>query len=457
MSGWKLCVGWLGVFVVTCAVMAAGPATKPGTATLSGPALHSLDGRILIVLPEAYIVGDAPPREPGKLPFEFMGVDLDDAAFVMGWTDVRVPDIKAHAEAMREKTLKQPGVEKASDAKVMRIGGFRAYRWEVTGTANGKAFGGVWTMIETPSRFVTFCATTTGAKFASAKPQLEAIAEGVHEVEVKSITMRSADGHLEANLPGGWAPVVPPKAGYDLQATSDERREVMLVGSTTKPAKPDLEAFAERVRGGTVAALSDVKVTDFAKVDVNGRPALRCQIVGNRKGVSIGYIVTAVDLPTRLMVVLAVSDGQGIAERKADLEALAGMIHELEVKPTVAAAKVAAPAAGSGTPLEQAMSLKASDPAAAYAALRAIVRTSPKSDDAKAASKELEAMEADPALVKRILAGEGKAYGHYQMAQNFTSMGKGDMARARYEQLLRDYPDTLSAHLAVKKMEDALK
>ena len=132
---------------------------------------------------------------------------------------------------------------------------------------------------------------------------------------------------------------------------------------------------------------------------------------------------------------------------KADRPAAVG-----DPKPAVppAAAVVAAPA---GT-LAAARLLKATDPGAAYAALKAIVKASPNSADAVAAARDLRAMEADPIARKKVMASEAKAYSSLGMAQNFQVAGKSDKAAERYEQILKDYPDTLCAVVSRQKLEE---
>jgi hypothetical protein len=96
--------------------------------------------------------------------------------------------------------------------------------------------------------------------------------------------------------------------------------------------------------------------------------------------------------------------------------------------------------------------LKSTNPAEAYAALKAIAAGS--SPEAKAAAQDAAAIEKDPALAKKIMASEGKAYTDLSMAQNFQSSGQLDRAKQRYEQIIKDHPNTLCAVTARAKLDE---
>jgi hypothetical protein len=119
--------------------------------------------------------------------------------------------------------------------------------------------------------------------------------------------------------------------------------------------------------------------------------------------------------------------------------------------PAAPAAAPAAPAAGS---LAAARQLKATNPADAYAALKAIVKASPTSADGKAAAQDMAAIEQDAAMSKKIMSAEGKAYSSLSMAQNFQNSGQAEKAQQRYEQIIKDFPDTMSAAVAQKKLAE---
>ena len=100
-----------------------------------------------------------------------------------------------------------------------------------------------------------------------------------------------------------------------------------------------------------------------------------------------------------------------------------------------AEAKAQAEAASAGpVTLAAAREMKSTKPAEAYAALRAIVKASPGSADAKAAQLDLVAMENDDAVAKRVMAGEGRAYSSYSMAKNFVATGQTDKAKETIKQ-----------------------
>jgi hypothetical protein len=126
--------------------------------------------------------------------------------------------------------------------------------------------------------------------------------------------------------------------------------------------------------------------------------------------------------------------------------------------PTPAVAKPApAPEPAKPNALAAARQLKGTNPADAYAAFKAIIKASPGSADATAAGAEITAMEGDALVSRKILNSEGKAYSALSMAQNFQNSGQADKAKQRYEQVMKDFPDTLSASIAKKRIDEIEK
>jgi hypothetical protein len=128
--------------------------------------------------------------------------------------------------------------------------------------------------------------------------------------------------------------------------------------------------------------------------------------------------------------------------------------------PAPAVAKPApAPAPEPAKPnaLAAARQLKGTNPADAYAAFKAIIKASPGSADATAAAAEITTMEGDALVSRKILNSEGKAYSALSMAQNFQNSGQADKAKQRYEQVMKDFPDTLSASIAKKRIDEIEK
>jgi hypothetical protein len=126
--------------------------------------------------------------------------------------------------------------------------------------------------------------------------------------------------------------------------------------------------------------------------------------------------------------------------------------------PTPAVAKPApAPEPAKPNALAAARQLKGTNPGDAYAAFKAIIKGAPGSADATAAAAEITAMEADTLVSRKILNSEGKAYSALSMAQNFQNTGQADKARQRYEQVIKDFPDTLSASIARKRIDEIEK
>lgn len=109
--------------------------------------------------------------------------------------------------------------------------------------------------------------------------------------------------------------------------------------------------------------------------------------------------------------------------------------------------------------LEAARRQKAEHPAEAYAALKAVASSSaPGSAVARAAAaQDMAAMERDPAVAKKVMAAEGKALSAFSMAQNFQNSGQRDKAKQRYEQLVKDFPDTMCAAVARVRLEEIAK
>jgi thiol-disulfide isomerase/thioredoxin len=120
-------------------------------------------------------------------------------------------------------------------------------------------------------------------------------------------------------------------------------------------------------------------------------------------------------------------------------------------KPPVATeVKPAAPANPAGA-LAAARKMKSTQPAEAYAALAAIAKASPYSAEGKSAKQDMAAMEGDEAVAKKVMTSEGRAYSAYSMAKNFAASGQTDKAKERFDQVVKDYPDTMCAAMAKKQ------
>lgn len=106
--------------------------------------------------------------------------------------------------------------------------------------------------------------------------------------------------------------------------------------------------------------------------------------------------------------------------------------------------------------LAAARNARKAKPADAYQIYKSIVKTSPQSPEGKAAAAELSNMEQDPAVAKKVMSSpaESKAAAALGMANNFLGIGQTEKAKQRYEQVIKDYPDTMSAAVAKKKLAD---
>lgn len=125
------------------------------------------------------------------------------------------------------------------------------------------------------------------------------------------------------------------------------------------------------------------------------------------------------------------------------------------VQPAAPAAKPE-PIAAKIDPLTAARQLKLTMPADAYASFKAMIKAGPMSIDGRAAAVEVSSMESDAVVAKKIMTGEGKAYATLGMAQSLESAKQTVKAAERYEQIIQDFPETLTASVARRKLE-ALK
>ena len=125
------------------------------------------------------------------------------------------------------------------------------------------------------------------------------------------------------------------------------------------------------------------------------------------------------------------------------------------LQPAAPAAKPV-PIAAKVDPVTAARQLKSTRPADAYASFKAIIKAGPASIDGRAAAVEVSAMESDPVVAKKVMTGEGKAYAALGMAQSLESAKQTAKAAERYEQIIQDFPETLTASVARRKLE-ALK
>jgi TolA-binding protein len=65
-------------------------------------------------------------------------------------------------------------------------------------------------------------------------------------------------------------------------------------------------------------------------------------------------------------------------------------------------------------------------------------------------------MEQDPAVAKKVMSSpaESKAAATLTMANNFLGIGQTEKAKQRYELVIKDYPDTMCASVAKKKLAE---
>jgi thiol-disulfide isomerase/thioredoxin len=109
-----------------------------------------------------------------------------------------------------------------------------------------------------------------------------------------------------------------------------------------------------------------------------------------------------------------------------------------------------------GEALTAARAARKAKPGDAYQIYKSIVKTSPQSSEARAAATELSNMEQDPAVAKKVMSSpaESKAAATLTMANNFLGIGQTEKAKQRYELVIKDYPDTMCASVAKKKLAE---
>jgi TolA-binding protein len=98
----------------------------------------------------------------------------------------------------------------------------------------------------------------------------------------------------------------------------------------------------------------------------------------------------------------------------------------------------------------------------AYAKYKYILNEYPNSPSAADAKAAVDKYEADPAFAERhkkaTEAGPAeKAASMLALADNYSTVGRQDEARAKYQQIIKDYPDTPSAEKAKKRLMDIEK
>jgi thiol-disulfide isomerase/thioredoxin len=90
----------------------------------------------------------------------------------------------------------------------------------------------------------------------------------------------------------------------------------------------------------------------------------------------------------------------------------------------------------------------------AYARYKGIVKQFPGTDAAKSAADAIKTYEQDPAFVKRAneAAAGGKAKGMLGLAQSYKSAGRTEQARAKYQEVIDQFPGTSFAETAARDL-----
>ncbi len=90
----------------------------------------------------------------------------------------------------------------------------------------------------------------------------------------------------------------------------------------------------------------------------------------------------------------------------------------------------------------------------AYARYKQIVKQFPGTESAKVAAGHVATYEKDPAFIKRAnesTAG-AKAKGMISLAQSYVRAGHKDKAKAKYQEVIDQFPDTSFAETASKEL-----
>lgn len=140
--------------------------------------------------------------------------------------------------------------------------------------------------------------------------------------------MRSADGHLELQLPAGWRS---PGSTFSRQnyALGPSGEEWATVKSSNKQDYRDLRSYDAGWQRLMHDWLGSAPSTSSERVLVGGHPGLRWEIVGTSPdGVRVGYVMTSVETETRFGEVFAWTTRSHFPERKGALADIANRLRE---------------------------------------------------------------------------------------------------------------------------------
>lgn len=90
----------------------------------------------------------------------------------------------------------------------------------------------------------------------------------------------------------------------------------------------------------------------------------------------------------------------------------------------------------------------------AYGQFKLVVQQYPNTDAATAAAEQVKTYEADKAFMSRANEANaaGKAKGMMSMAASYKAAGRADLAKSKYEQVIKDFPGTSYAEQAKKEI-----
>jgi hypothetical protein len=138
------------------------------------------------------------------------------------------------------------------------------------------------------------------------------------------VTVKSQDGTVELTLPNGWHEIKPEATDTKILAVDGKGGRVAVRGFSKEDFK-DMKSVASFV-------VSQLKMIDnpeqkFQDIEVNGKPAVRLEMVGTGpNGLKRGYVVTVFEADGTYIDVTASTHASTFAQLTPTLEALAKQI-----------------------------------------------------------------------------------------------------------------------------------
>lgn len=145
------------------------------------------------------------------------------------------------------------------------------------------------------------------------------------------VTITGADGKSEITVPGGWSAEKDLNKEAQIQVSDRQRKLFLIVLAENKSGLTEMtrQKHSEVTRNLLSKNLNQAKVIGPTKVtQVNGNPALQYTINGSLNNISVEFLHTTVETPTRFVQLLAWMPPSTFKQSEAELQKIVQSFRE---------------------------------------------------------------------------------------------------------------------------------